>query len=92
MFFYTDTGPRTPVDLGFLARLDPNTQYEKHLQNWFYLKFIIMNSNNFQEKAQATKELAICDRKLSYWKRNPRFDHKRMISDTEALKKKWNMQ
>jgi hypothetical protein len=91
MFFYTDTGPRTPVNPSLIHNMDPNSQYAKHLDNWFFLKFILMNSTDWREKAQATKELAICDRKLSYWKRNPKFDTKRMMDDTLQLKKKWHM-
>lgn len=91
MFFYTDTGPRTPVNVGLIQNMDPNIQYKKHLENWFFLKFILINSKDWQEKSQATKELTICDRKLSYWKRNPRFDHKQMMADTTELKKKWNI-
>lgn len=91
MFFYTDTGPRTPMNLARIHLMDPNVQYKKHLENWFFLKFVIMNSKDWRETSQATKELAICDRKLSYWKRNPQFDHKVMMADTMELKKKWNM-
>lgn len=91
MFFYTDTGPRTPMNLARLHSMDPNIQFEKHLENWFFLKFIIMNSKDWQEKAQATKELVICDRKLEYWKRNRAFDKKRQMDDTIKLKQKWNI-
>ncbi len=91
MWFYSDTGPRGPMNIGLLMRLDPNDQYRKHLENWFFLKFVIMNSTIRVEVWQANKELGICDKKLKYWEHNYRFDDKKKLKDIDELKKKWNM-
>jgi len=89
MFFYSDTGPRGPVNLNIIARLDPTKQYCKHLDNWFFLKFLLMNSKDFAEQTQANKELSICERKLAYWKRNPKFDSIAAQKYKDILKKHW---
>jgi hypothetical protein len=53
---------------GFNAsKLDPTPQYIKHLHNYFYLKFIFQNSDDWAEKRQAEKEIGICERKMDYW-------------------------
>jgi hypothetical protein len=89
MFFYSDTGSGGAVNLSMLSRMDPTKQYCKHLDNWFFLKFVLMNSNDFNEKAQANKELTICERKLAYWKRNGNFDSVVAQRYTDDLKKNW---
>jgi hypothetical protein len=90
MFFYSDTQGGA-FDPSLVARLDPTKQYCKHLDNWFYLKFVLMNTKRFDETVQATKELAICDRKLAYWKRSGGFDSAAAQKYKDQLKKTWNM-
>ena len=90
-YFYSDTGSSGAYDPGLIARLNPNTQYKKHLENWFFLKFIMMNSDDWREKAQASKELTICDRKLKFWQHRPTFNDDTMRADVIELKKKWKM-
>lgn len=89
MFFYTDTGPKSEFNPAFVKKLNPNTQYIKHLENLFYLKFIELKSDKFFEKAQATKEIEICNKKLKYWGRmitnQPLIDEK-----IKQLKTQWN--
>jgi hypothetical protein len=89
MFFYSDAGSSGAVDLSLLARLDPTKQYCKHLDNWFFLKFVLMNSKDFNEIAQANKELTICERKMAYWKRNGKFDSVTAQRCKDELKKQW---
>lgn len=69
MFFYTDTGSKSEYDSGLVNRLNPDTMYIKHLENLFYLRFIERKSDKFQERAQATKEIEICNKKLKFWSR-----------------------
>lgn len=91
MFFYSDTSGGA-FDLSLLARLDPTKQYCTHLDNWFYLKFVLMNTTKFDERAQANKELTICERKLAYWERNYSFDPVAAQKHKDKLKKTWNME
>lgn len=89
MFFYSDAGSGGNFDISRLMRMDPTKQYCKHLDNWFFLKFVLMNSKDFAEQAQANKELAICERKMAYWKRNARFDSDAAQRYKDQLKKLW---
>tara|TARA_Y100001938_G_C8070078_1_gene422578 strand:- start:294 stop:575 length:282 start_codon:yes stop_codon:yes gene_type:complete len=62
----------------FTGHFDPskywaNDQVEKHLENYFFLKFILEKSANTLEKMQASKELVICERKIAYWQRQDNY-------------------
>lgn len=89
MFFYTDTGSNSSFDPDLVNRLNPNTMYINHLQNLYVLKFIELKSDKFFEKAQATKEIKICEKKLKFWERKitnqPLIDEK-----IKQLKTQWN--
>jgi hypothetical protein len=87
MFFYSDTAPKgNPVPYN---RLNAITGYMKHFDNYLFLKFIQENTKDFKEKAQATKELTICERKMEWWKKHPTYDQQRITSLCAAAKSKW---
>jgi hypothetical protein len=86
---YSDTEPRpTNVPLG---RLNPTRQYIKHLENWFFLKLVLMNDESMINRHQASKELAICDRKLAYWAKKAGFDEAEASRALQELKSKWQI-
>lgn len=90
MFFYTDTGPRSEFDSSVINGLNPNTQYIKHLENLFFLKFIELKSDKFFEKVQAKKEIEICNKKLKFWER--KITNKDLVQNKlKELKAIWNM-
>ena len=60
--------------------------WRKHVDNWFMLSFM-RTKGNIGEKFQATKELGICEKKLAFWERHPRFN-KDLAKETIASKKK----
>ena len=91
MFIYSDNEKRGSFNFGAISKMDPTELYCSHLGNWFYLKFILMNSKVLVEISQANKELTICERKLEFWKRQPGFDSVSAQTENAALKKKWNM-
>ena len=64
--------------------------WKKHVDNWFMLSFM-RTKGNFTEKFQATKELGICDRKLAFWAKHPRFIHDDAMAYIASKKKVWNM-
>lgn len=89
MFFYTDTGSKSSFDPDLVNRLNPNTMYIKHLENLYVLKFIELKSDKFFEKAQATKEIKICEKKLKFWER--KITNQDLINDKiKQLKTQWN--
>ena len=81
---------KQPFNLSALDRINPNNQYKKHLENYFYLKFIHMNSKDGCEIYQSNKELQICQRKLDYWKKHPDFDINICHYHNNELIKKWS--
>jgi hypothetical protein len=89
MFFYTDAGSKSSFDPDLVNRLNPNTMYIKHLENLYVLKFIELKSDKFFEKAQATKEIKICEKKLKFWER--KITNQDLINDKiKQLKTQWN--
>lgn len=88
MIFYTDTGPKGGFDSDIINNLNPNTMYIKHLKNLYILKFLELKSDKFNERAQAKKEIEICNRKLKFWGR--KITNKKLIDEkTKELKAIW---
>ena len=84
---YSDTEPKTAFT-GSLSSINPNRAFKNHLENWFFLKLTLRNGNMI-DRHQASKELAICDRKLEYWQRKPEFDMKQAEKDIAELRSRW---
>ena len=88
-YFYSDTSP-SDYNPSLINRLNPNTQYKKHLENHFFLKFLLLRSDSIIEKAQANKELTICERKLDFWSRKPSFDQSIANTHNKQLQTLWS--
>lgn len=74
--------------MGDLSRINPNNAHRKHLENLYYLKFMLA-LGTMVEKHRASIELEICERKLKFWKRRPGFDHELAQKNLEEIKKIW---
>ena len=72
------------------SRVDATKQYLTHYANSLYLTFLLNANTTMSEKAQARKELELCDRKLKYWERQPHFEKDRATNGCIELKKVWN--
>ena len=70
--------------------LNPNRQYRKHLENWFFLKLTLQNGN-MVDRHKASKELSICDRKLSFWQKKKNFDREQAERDIAELREMWRV-
>lgn len=68
--------------------LDAVKGYLRHYGNKLYLGFMLANGTRI-EKQQASKELEICERKLTWWQRHPNFDRDQALRGAEALKRDW---
>jgi hypothetical protein len=90
MFIYSDTDDKPT---GFVPKfnIDPHPAYLKHAANWFYLRLIYSNGSTL-DKFQATKELAICDRKLKYWSSKPTFNPDLVETEVKRLSKEWGLE
>jgi hypothetical protein len=91
MFFYSDTEKRNFTKPFYAEDYDANTMIAKHLENYFFLKFILMKSDSVVEKHQASKELDICERKMNYWKRQSNFCKKQYEKDIDRFKTIYEM-
>ena len=89
MIFYSDTGSSSGFDPDLINKLNPNTQYINHLKNLYILKFLELKSDKFNERAQAKKEIEICNRKLKFW--GSKITNKKLIDEkTKELKAIWS--
>lgn len=90
---YGDEGPRgsfsgTPIHLWSSAAVMKS--WQTHVANRYYLKFLYMRGS-LGEKAQASKELAVCDRKIAFWERHAEFDKKLAGEVNAKLKAQWKL-
>ena len=72
------------------SRVNASAQYLKHYENRLYLEFMV-EKGTLAEKHQAKKELAMCDRKLAYWERQPNFNSKTVLEKKRGLHANWNL-
>lgn len=72
MFCYEVNVPRSNVALN-VWDWNANKVYLKHFQNLLFLDFMIENGS-FAERAQAQRERLICERKMAFWKRHPKYE------------------
>jgi len=87
MFFYSDNEVRRSTKPFYAEDYDANHMICKHLENYFFLKFILLKSDDTVEKHHASKELDICERKMNFWKRQSSFCSKQYEKDIEAYRK-----
>lgn len=65
--------------------------WSKHVGYYYELMFYLKNGTT-EEKTEASNELAICDRKLSFWERHPQFDVVRARVIVKELAAGWDME
>lgn len=90
MFFYSDTN-KEPFNPARARNINPTRAIMRHLDNYFFLKFLLLRSDDRIERHQATKELAICERKIAYHERNASCDHESIAKYRDQLKKTYEM-
>ncbi len=66
-----------------------NKGYLKHYENYLMLDFISKASKDGRERAQARKEMDICERKLAFWTRHPNYDQAEVTRGVQKLKAMW---
>jgi hypothetical protein len=52
------------------ARQDAVKHWSRHYANYKFLSFIETRSDDFAERAQARKEIAICQKKMEHWRKH----------------------
>lgn len=68
-----------------------NSAWRKHLENWYFLKWIAEHDPSYAQRHQANKELLIAERKMAYWERfRGYFDPERAVRDRDEVKRQWS--
>jgi hypothetical protein len=78
------TGRQIRIDL-----IDPHPKWETHFANHCFLSFVQRKSQDRNERAQATKELAICERKMNWWERHPLFNKDKAFAIRQKVLATW---
>lgn len=86
MLIYDETPLRTNSSL--VADLDGTAMFLTHFKNSLMLKFFLANGT-VQEKAQASREMVICERKMKYWRNHPRYIQEMAATGAEKIKAEW---
>lgn len=60
----------------------------EHRKNHHFLTFMLRRGT-FQEKAAATRELTVCQRKLAFWEKHPEFNKAEASAANARLAKQW---
>lgn len=60
-----------------------------HYDNYLYLSFLAAHSKDGRERAQARKELGLCERKMEWWKRHPNYDQAAVVKGCMEAKARW---
>lgn len=74
IFYDSGIAKNKDFNFGIIRKMNPNTQWSNHSYNHFVLTHISNTSENFNERAQARKEMEIAERKMKFWERHPDFD------------------
>lgn len=78
----TDQGPMNFDPM----RCNATKCYLDHYKNFLVLDFIAKNGT-LHEKAQARREIEVCERKMTYWKRQPHFNADLAVTEKARLHK-----
>lgn len=91
-FVYTENEPKRftgrPVPY---HEQDAIKHWATHYDNSLYLTFLVKNETDRNARAQATAELTIAERKMTFWKRHPNWNSTEATAIAIESKKKWNM-
>lgn len=70
-------------------KINANKGYLTHWSNKMLLDFIIKQSRDARERAQARMEMEVCERKLAYMQRHVNFCWDVVRPEIERLTKAW---
>nr|WP_143556390.1 hypothetical protein [Sinorhizobium sp. LM21] len=87
MYFYSDTAPRNFSDID-VWRMNGSKKYLEHFSNYLFLIFVSKRGTR-AERASVEQELLICEKKLKFWERHPRYEAAFVQREKEKLIKAW---
>jgi hypothetical protein len=88
-FIYDDNSVRTAFSSSVSYNdINAVAKWARHFANSMQLKFFMQHGTT-QEKLQAQHELAICERKMTYWQRHPNYSVQAAAQQATEIKKQW---
>lgn len=86
MYFYGEQSD-TKFD-GDISRVNGSKVYLRHFDNYLFLNFVSQRGTR-AERAEVEAEILICERKMKFWERHPRFDAEYVRREKERKIKEW---
>lgn len=72
--------------------VDGTKAFLSHFNNYLFLKFVANNpESTLDEKIQAESEMLICEKKLEFWEKHPKFVLSAVLKQTGVLKAHYRM-
>lgn len=90
MAIFYDDNARSEGPPPNLSRMNATKIWLSHFSNSLILTAIQQKPKDFLEKHQATKELGICQRKMAFWERHPKFQQQTAANEAHKLKSAWS--
>jgi len=87
-FIYSDAKEPFTGSIDF-NKINATKAYLNHYDSMQILKFFHLNGTRL-EKLQADKEMTICERKMTFWKRQANFDMKVAQTAIDQVNKNWS--
>ena len=73
-YIYGNESSSGDFNMGSVYKMNPNSAWANHYYNRKVLEHIARATKDYAEKHQAEKEIAIADRKMTFWERLPDYD------------------
>lgn len=70
-------------------RMDGTKAYLRHYENYLMLDFISKASKDREEVRRSRVELTMCEKKLAFWQRHPKYDDADAKRGVAKLKAMW---
>lgn len=86
-FYPANPGPYTGPNVD-VWRMDGTRAYLEHYGNRMILDFFAKHGT-FAEQRDVEREIAVCERKLAFWRRHPNFDQAKALEGIERIKRNW---
>ncbi|QWY83090.1 hypothetical protein [Rhizobium phage RHph_X66] len=87
MYFYSDTAPKGRSDIN-VWKMNGSKSYLTHFSNYLFLMFVSKRGTR-AERASVEKEILICQKKLAFWERHPRYDAEYVQKEKEKMIRAW---
>ena len=89
-YFYSDSEERQsggpPIDF---TKIDAVKAWAKHYANMLMLGFLEANETDGRARADVRREIAVCQKKMDYWQKQPSWEAVRGLDAAEECKKLW---